>query len=656
MLRPKRCLESFLLRRIRASFVHTSDSISIDYRTQPVLPLIGRISDANHFCQLHAHLIVTGIIADGFVASKLLSSPVLPDVHHAHKIFRQIERPNLFAWNTVINIVRSEPSQPFSLYREMLVAGISPDSHTFLFLIRACDARTDGEQIHCSVTKMGFGTSEFVACGIIGFYVGCGFVDCARRLFDEIPERGIVLWTSMIRGYVYENRSMEALELFSDMETAGVVPDAVTMATILPACGQLKELTLVMKLHGCIRKKGFETDAFVAIELSGVYADCQDLESSFQVFDEMPRKDVVAWNSMIYQCVKCGATNMACYLFGRMAKKDVISWNTLIAGLARAGQHKEALALFNDMGMSGLKPNRITMLPVLSSCAGLGVLATGMWVYAFIQKNNLNLDGFLDCAIIDMYSKCGSIDRALQIFTKVHKKDLLTWTSMICGLAMHGRGQEALHLFSCMQQSDIEPDGVTFLGLLSACAHAGLTSEGCRLFYMMEKVYKITPEIEHYGCMVDIFGRAGRLAEAHQLISEMSFEPNPVIWGALLSACRVHNNVELGEIAAEKLLELDPTDSGIHVLLSNIYADATRWDGVKRLRKEQKTKGKRKVPGCSSIEVDGLVHEFLVGDDWHPQLEEINSLLEMIDKQMCFPTDSTDFYREHARVTHMAEF
>ncbi|XP_031473481.1 pentatricopeptide repeat-containing protein At2g29760, chloroplastic-like [Nymphaea colorata] len=645
MLRPKHCIELFrLLRRVRASFVHTNHFISIDYRTQCVIPLIGRIVTADHFCQLHCHLIVTGIIADGFLASKLLASPALPDLHHAHKVFRQIERPNLFSWNTMINVARSEPTWPFSLYREMRVAGISPDSHTFLFLIRACIARSDGEQAHCNVVKMGFGSSEFVACGIIGFYVGCGIVDCARRLFDEIPQRGIVMWTSMIRGYVCENQYMEALELFSDMETAGVVPDAVTMATILPACCQLKELSVVRKLHGSIRKRGFETDAFVAIELSGVYADCEDLESSFQVFYEMPHKDVVAWNSMIHQCVKSGATDMACDLFGKMVKKDIISWNTLIAGLAGAGRHKQALALFNDMGLSGVKPNSVTMLPVLSSCAGLGALGMGMWVHSFIEKNSLNLDGFLDCAIIDMYSKCGSVDRALQIFSKVHKRGLLTWTSMICGLAMHGRGQDALHLFSCMQQLDVKPDGVTFLGLLSACAHAGLTSEGRRLFYMMEKMYEIRPEIEHYGCMVDIFGRAGRLTEAHQLISEMPFEPNPVIWGALLSACRVHNNVELGEIAAERLLELDPTDCGIHVLLSNIYAEAAKWDGVRRLRKEQKTKGKRKAPGCSSIDVDGIVHEFLAGDDSHSQLEEIHSLLEMIDKQMCFPTDVNVLY------------
>ncbi|XP_042479698.1 pentatricopeptide repeat-containing protein At2g29760, chloroplastic-like [Macadamia integrifolia] len=606
--------------------------------TTAFLSLLDTITDARKLRQIHAHMIISGIIKDPFAASQLLSSPALVESDYARLIFTQIPSPNLFSWNTMIWKLADNDAGSINpallVYKEMLGTDARPDGHTFLYLIRALAARLDlqqGQQIHSNIVKAGFGTNQFVSSSLVGFYAACGFVDRGHQVFDEVPQPGLVLWTAIMRAYVCEKNPQEALRLFGKMRGLDLMPDAVALATIVSACSQLGNLDMARALHGFISKSGINMDAFLCSGFLGMYGESGSIDFAHRLFCEMPMKNVVVWNTMIHQYVKCDNIDLAYQLFKIMPNPDVVSWNTMVGGLSSVGRCKDALTLFHQMESSGVKPNKLTLLITLSACASLGALDTGTWIHAYLEKNRLNSESTLDPGLIDMYSKCGSIDKALQVFEKIPRRDLFSWTSIICGLAMHGHSKQALHHFHQMQEAKVQPDDVTMVGVLNACAHAGLVEEGWKLFHSMKEIYKLTPKIEHYGCMIDLLGRMGCLQGAYNLIIEMPMEPNAIIWAALLSACKVHNNVEFGEIASKRLLELDPSDPWARVMLSNMYAEASKWEAVMRLRKEIKESGMRKAPGCSLIEVNGTVHEFLVGDNSHTMQAEIHSILEKME-------------------------
>ncbi|XP_011621735.1 putative pentatricopeptide repeat-containing protein At3g15930 [Amborella trichopoda] len=492
----------------------------------------------------------------------------------------------------------------------------------------------DGNSIHSHLIRSGFDSNQFVMSSLIKLYTKGGSIVSARQIFDEMNQPEIVAWTAMINGYLTQGELNEALALFKRMCMVGPEPDSVTLTVVLSVCGKLGDLGVGMQVHSFIEKHVIERDSFLGNSLMIMYAECGFLDIAHKVFDEMPRRTVVCFNSIISQYLKHGEVEMARDIFGKMPLRDVVSWNTMLTGLAQTGHSQEALTLYREMGTFGMRPTKVTMLGVISSCTDLGALGLGMWVHAYVEKKSLNFDGFLDSALIDMYCKCGSIDMGLQLFDRALRGDLMSWTSIICGLASHGHGEQALRLFSRMRESGIEPDNIVFLGVLSACSHAGLVDEGIRHFDSMENEYRITPKIEHYGCMVDLFGRGGQLEEALRLILGMPMRPNAIVWGALLSACKVHNDGRLGVMVAKRLLELEPSDPGNSILLATIYARDYEWDCVMRLRKEVRERGLRKTPGCSSIEVYGIVHEFLVGDSSHLEFKTIYSMLKTIEEQI----------------------
>ncbi|XP_073109829.1 pentatricopeptide repeat-containing protein At5g08510-like [Elaeis guineensis] len=507
-----------------------------------------------------------------------------------------------------------------------LIKSVNPATHS---------ATREAQQLHSVISKAGFISNEFISSALISLYSGVGCIGSARQLFDEIPHPGLVSSTAMVRAYSIMSYPMEALDLFRHMISASIMPDPVALATSISACRQLGHSGLAKMIHGFALCCGIQIDAFVSIELLRIYADHGELELARKLFDEMPTRTLVAWNAIIHQYVKHDLIDVARQLFLEMPNRDVVSWNTLISGYSQAGHCREALVLFCDMELSSVRPNKLTLCTILAACASLGALETGMWLHAYLERNNMNFDGCLDHCLIDMYAKCGSIEKAIQVFEKIPiRRDLYSWTSVICGLALHGRADHALRLFSRMQEVGVQPDDVTLVGVLNACAHGGLVDEGCKHFHSMEEVYGLKLKIEHYGCMIDLLVRVGRLKEAFDIIVGMPMEPNVVVWGTLLSGCRVHNNVKLGEIAAMKLFVLDPCDPWVRVMLSNMYAEAHDWGGVMRLRKEMKGGEMRKAPGCSSIEMSGEVHEFLAGGNLHPQHAEIYTMLENIEAQM----------------------
>lgn len=335
---------------------------------------------------------------------------------------------------------------------------------------------------------------------------------------------------------------------------------------------------------------------------------------------------------------KHGMLPEARVLFEGMGMKDVVCWNVMIDGYAQHGCPNEALVFFRKMmmmmggnGNGKVRPNEITVVAVLSSCGQVGALECGKWVHSYVENNGIKVNVRVGTALVDMYCKCGSLEDARKIFDVMEGKDVVAWNSMIMGYGIHGFSDEALQLFHEMCCIGVKPSDITFVAVLTACAHAGLVSKGWEVFDSMKDGYGMEPKVEHYGCMVNLLGRAGRMQEAYDLVRSMEVEPDPVLWGTLLWACRIHSNVSLGEEIAEILVSNGLASSGTYVLLSNMYAAARNWVGVAKVRSMMKGSGVEKEPGCSSIEVKNRVHEFVAGDRRHPRSKDIYSMLEKMN-------------------------
>ncbi|CAF2060113.1 unnamed protein product [Brassica oleracea] len=448
------------------------------------------------------------------------------------------------------------------------------------------------------------------------------------------------LWNLVIRAALHHNLSPHSpFSVYLRMRRHSVTPDFHTFPFLLPSFNNPTHLPLGRRTHAQILLFGLHADPFVRTSLLNMYSSCGDLASAHRVFDESISKDLPAWNSVANAYAKAGSIDVARKLFDEMPERNVISWSSLISGYVTCGRNREALGLFREMQLSKIRPNEFTLSAVLSACGRLGALEEGKWVQAYVDKYNVEIDVVLRTSLIDMYAKCGSLERAKLVFVSLGcKKDVKAYSAMMCCFAMYGLTEECFQLFSEMASNNINPNSVTFVGLLGACVHGGLVEEGRSYFAMMVEKFGITPSIQHYGCMVDLYGRAGLIEEAERFIASMPVEPDELIWGSLLSGSRTLGDVKTCEAALKKLIELDPLSSGAYVLLSNVYAKTGRWIEVKRIRQEMEAntqlnslletvKGIKKVPGCSSVEVDGVIHEFVVGDESEEESESIYAML-----------------------------
>ncbi|XP_058102787.1 pentatricopeptide repeat-containing protein At4g38010-like isoform X3 [Magnolia sinica] len=472
---------------------------------------------------------------------------------------------NLFSYNSIIRSLAAGPTPhlSISLYNHMRRNSVSPDNYTFPFVLKSC-ARLlfyqKGRELHAVSLKLGFEYDVFVQNSLIYMYSICGEIETACRVFDFMPiwVRDVVSWNSLISGYVQRGHCGNALDVFVKM--LGVVegfvrPNEVTAVSVLAACSRVGGIELGRRIHAFVVGSGFLLDVFLGSSLIDMYVKCGHVDDARLVFDGMPERNVVCWTSMI-------------------------------SGYAQSGRFREAIELFRVMLVVGVEVDGATVACVASACAHLGALDHGRWVHAYCDRNGVEMNVTVKNALIDMYSKCGDIGEARRIFDRLFRRDVFSWTVMISGLAMNGMSDEALDLFSQMRLlGDVRPNEVTFLGVLSACSHGGLVDEGYHHFNCMKKIYNLTPQIEHYGCVVDLLGRANLLVEAENFIKNMPIEPDAVIWRSLLFACRSNRNIELAEFAVKHILELEPGRCGVHVLLSNIYAASLRWNDVKRVRK-----------------------------------------------------------------------
>ncbi|KAF9609926.1 hypothetical protein IFM89_019292 [Coptis chinensis] len=333
-----------------------------------------------------------------------------------------------------------------------------------------------------------------------------------------------------------------------------------------------------------------------------------------ELFNNMPKRDLVSWNSMISGYTHTGDMVLARELFEEMAEKNVISWSIMIDGYARHGHPTEALNLFQKMLFHGIRADKVSVVGAIQSCGELGALDQGRWIHVCVEKNDIICDVVVQTALLDMYMKCGRVNDAHRLFNSMLQKNFVSWNVMIVGLGMNGHGNEALKLFAQMREQGILMDDLTLLGILSACNHAGLVNEGLQIFVKMENTYGIEPKVEHYSCLVDLLSRAGRIREAKTVIETFPVKADSTLWGSLLAACRTTNNLVIAEVALERLVELKADDCGVYVLMSNIHAEKGMWEEVLSIRRLMTDRGMKKGTGRSVIEVDGAVHEFFNGD------------------------------------------
>ncbi|XP_042516472.1 pentatricopeptide repeat-containing protein At2g29760, chloroplastic [Macadamia integrifolia] len=608
---------------------------------QQLLSLIDRCYDLKQVKRIHAYLLRFGhLFFDPYSASRLVTvcafSP-FSSLDYARKVFDQIPQPNVFTWNTLIRAYASsrKPNQSLLIFSKMRHQCFDPpNKYTYPFAIKAASelsALREGRVFHGMVIKTSLGSDIFILNSLIHFYAACGELDEAFKVFVKIPKRDVVSWNSMITAYAQADYPEKALELFRRMELDKVKPNDVTMVGVLSACAKNLDLDFGRWVHSYIERNEIDMDLILTNSMLDMYTKCRSLEEAKRIFDKMHEPDSVSWTTMIVGYAKSGDFDAARNVFDMMPNRDIAAWNALISAYEQSGHPKEALSLFHELQVAATaKPDQLTLVSVLSACSQLGAVDLGGWIHIYIKKQGLKLNCHLTTSLIDMYSKCGDMDKALEVFQSMDQKDVYVWSAMIAGLAMHGCGRAAVELFFQMQEAKVKPNAVTFTNLLCACSHAGLVEEGRLYFNQMLTVYGVAPEAKHYACMVDILGRAGLLEEAVELIEKMPISPGASVWGALLGACRIHGDVELAEKACKHLLELEPRNHGAYVLLSNIYAKLGKWDAVSRMRKLMRNAGIKKEPGCSSIEVNGMVHEFLVGDNSHPISKKIYSKLDEI--------------------------
>ena len=482
---------------------------------------------------------------------------------------------------------------------------------SLVFAISSCTSVFNCSAIHARVIKSLHYSDGFIGDRLVSMYFRLGCDEYAQRLFDEMSNRDLVSWNSLISGFSRKGCLDACLNAFCRMraESDGQ-PNEVTLLSVASACADMGALDEGKFIHGVVVKLGMSGKAKVVNSLISLYGKLGFLDAACQLFEEMPVRSLVSWNSMVV----------------------IHSHN---------GYAEKGMDLFNLMRRAGVNPDQATMVALLQACTNTGIGRQVESIHTCIFRCGFNGDTTIATALLNLYAKLGRLNASKDVFEEMRYRDIIAWTAMLAGYAVHACGREAIKLFDLMAKEGVDVDHVTFTHLLSACSHSGLVEEGKKYFKIMSEVYRVEPRLDHYSCMVDLLGRSGRLEEAYELIKSMPVEPTSGIWGALLGACRVYGNVELGKEVAERLLCLDPSDHRNYVMLSNIYSAAGLWRDASNVRALMKERGLRRNPGCSFIEHGNRIYRFVVGDQSHPRSKEIHTKLEELMKRVrgagCLP-------------------
>lgn len=556
----------------------------------------------------------------------------------ARGLFDDMPRKNAVVWNAMIHAYARKgcAKDAINLFRNMSLNQLEESGNDSFVLATVLGACTDlvafdcGKQIHAQIVLSKIEVDPVLGSSLINFYGKCGDVDSAdgvlkhmkelndfslsalisayancgrltdaRRLFNQKHNPCVVLWNSMIAGYVSNNKGIEALLLFNDLRRNGIFGDFSTFSSVLSACSSLGIHFYGKQIHAHSYKVGMTNDVIIASALVDMYYKCGSSGDACYLFDELAVYDTILLNSMITIYSSCGRIEDAKYIFSTMPCKNLISWNSMMVGLSQNGYPLEALGLFYRMNSIDLRMDTITLASVISSCASISLLELGEQVLARAIITGLKSDKIISTSFVDFYCKCGLVEEGRKIFDEMIKSDEISWNSMLMGYATNGYGTEALTLFDEMRFSGVRPTEITFIGVLSACDHSGLVEEGRKWFHAMKYDYHIDPGIEHYSCMVDLFSRAGCLEEAVYLIEDMPFKADASMWSSVLRGCVAHGNKNLGKTVADRIIELDPENSGAYVQLSNIFASSGNWDTSALIRDLMRRKHVKKNAGFS---------------------------------------------------------
>ncbi|KAF7809454.1 pentatricopeptide repeat-containing protein [Senna tora] len=477
-----------------------------------------------------------------------------------------------------------------------------------LSLLKKCKNMEEFKQVHAQILKLGFFWDSFCASNLVATcaLTNWGSMEYACSIFRQIEEPGSFEFNTMIRGYVRDIHLEEALLLYIEMLERDVEPDNFTHPPLLKACSLLGALEEGKQIHGHVLKVGLEGDVFVQNSLISMYGKCGEIQHARDVFE-------------------------------KMGEKSIASWSAIIGAHASSEMWEECLSLFGNMSSEGCwRAEESTLVSALSACTHMGALDLGRSIHGTLLRNISELNVIVETSLVDMYVKCGWLEKGLCLFQNMANKNRFAYAVMISGLAFHGHGREALRLLCEMLEQGLAPDDVVYVGVLSACSHAGLVNEGLKYFNLMQSEHGIEPTVQHYSCMVDLLGRGGMLREAYDLIKSMPIKPNHVVWRSLLSACKVHLNIELGEIAAENLLQMNSSNPSDYLVLSNMYARAQRWDDMARIRRAMAEKGLIQTPGFSLVEVKRWVYKFVSQDKSQPHCDSIYDMIHQMEWQLKF--------------------
>ncbi|VAH74312.1 unnamed protein product [Triticum turgidum subsp. durum] len=649
--------------------------------------LVGRV--------IHGYSVKTGLLweleslergVDENLGSKLVFMYVkCGELGYARKVFDAMSsKSSIHVWNLLMGGYAKvgEFQESLFLFEKMHDSGIAPDEHTVSCLVKCVTSlysARDGLVVHGYLLKLGFGAQCAVCNAMISFYAKSNMTEEALLVFDGMPHRDVISWNSIISGCTFNGLHSRAIELFVRMWLQGQELDSATLLSVLPACAQLRHWFLGRVVHGYSVKTGLIGETSLANVLLDMYSNCSDWRSTNKIFRNMDQKNVVSWtaiitsytraglfdkvagllqemalegirpdtfaitgalhafagnesqkhgksvhayairngmekvlpvtNALMEMYAKCGKMEEARLIFYGAASKDMISWNTLIGGYSRNNLANEAFSLFTEMLLQ-FRPNAVTMTCILPAAASLSSLERGREMHTYALRRGYLEDDFVANALMDMYVKCGALLLSRRLFDRLSSKNLISWTIMVAGYGMHGRGRDAIALFEQMRTSGIMPDAASFSAILYACSHSGLRDEGWRFFDAMRREHRIEPRLKHYTCMVDLLTNTGNLREAYEFIESMPIEPDSSIWVSLLNGCRIHRDIKLAEEVAERVFELEPENTGYYVLLANIYAEAERW------------------------EARGKVQVFIAGNRNHPQGERIAEFLDEVARRM----------------------
>ncbi|XP_031486334.1 pentatricopeptide repeat-containing protein At3g24000, mitochondrial-like [Nymphaea colorata] len=559
---------------------------------------------------IHALLVKTGINLDGFLQSCLLDVYAKCGlVEDAHKIFARIPVHDVVSWSAMITCFAQHGygHEAFQSFCDMRKTNIMPNQFTLASIISSItdvvDDKIQAASIHGYVIKVGFDLENIVGNALVQMYMKFDAVQEGCRVFDLMVCHDTISWNALLSGFQSSNSCLEGLNTFIKMLLEDIKPNKYSFVSVLRSCTNLLGAKHGEQVHTHVIKHGLEEDCFVGTALIDLYAKYGFLVKARRVFD-------------------------------RMLERDVFTWTVIITGYAHNDEGEQALRCFQLMQREGINANQFTLASCLNACSSNSALGNGCQFHSWIIKSGLLSDIYVASSLVDMYSKCGCMEEAETLFHDLDAKDVVAWNTLICSYSQHGLGKKALGAFKDMLEEGLRPDEVTFLGILSACNHVGLIKEGKQYFESMNQVYGINPTMEHLACMVGILGRAGNLDEVKSFIERMSLTPDALIWEAVLGACRMHGNVELGEEAAEKLFEIDPLRDSTYILLSNIYAAAGKWSDVVKVRQKMSDSGVKKEPGCSWIEIDGRVHIFVPHDASHVHAKEIYAKLDELNKEL----------------------